>query len=331
MVNVKEIIYKGLIPVISPKTAPSPRSFIYEYRGFLKGLALIARNEEGFSYFPSKVAPSDKENENFIPEASEITSTLEIPTYFVLYTHFDPFMWKNYKTVRANNETPEGFICPINKEYFGYLMKLITELCEYKPHGVILHLFGFINVEYCFCRDCREALSRDEKIPADIPFSAIKSDKEMYERWLRWRSNNIMSILSELSKNVHERNVKLYLAVEIDPFFDWIGGLFENFGYRMEEFIDVLDGLILHISPWEGLIPEEGTDEYNQLVKAMEELERLKARGLDISIMFWRPDMSEFSTIVSLKDKFGIENVFLSTESPTRYGHWRETKIAYRL
>ena len=113
-ISTGELVYRGAIPVITPYDTPDPTSFISELRGFLKGLGIVTRSEDGLAYFSGKTVPSDKAHENFLPQASEIASNLKVPTFFFVYTHFDPTKWKLHKTVRSNNQTPEGFICPIN-------------------------------------------------------------------------------------------------------------------------------------------------------------------------------------------------------------------------
>ncbi|MHA1835833.1 MAG: poly-beta-1,6-N-acetyl-D-glucosamine N-deacetylase PgaB [Candidatus Odinarchaeia archaeon] len=329
--DIREKLSKDVNLILDPVSLNmSPSQFIADYGGNIDKISILVKHTTGHVFYESKVAPLHPDIGKFFSKFTEISEGL-IDVYAVVNTLVDFYMAEDikYASVKSGGRKSSTHICPTKDETVNYLGEIVKEIVKYPIKGVIFTGNAFINRYYCFCNNCRQEFSVVSHLPDEYDYNRIKLSGDLEEKWTKWKSDKILSMITYLADIVKQENDKIETAFEvyIDPSVNYRAMSEIEYGQDIIEISDKYN-VILNIYPWSPILPENNTPEYKELIDALSFTNELKRKGREFHIMYWSIDNDEdYSILNSIKNEINAKNIYVYNDYPPNYTDMRETHL----
>lgn len=324
--EIKELVYNGAIPIFDPSKLETPlEELLLQIGGALTEAAVLLKGADGQAYYPSVVSLQNEKLKELGPKTIDLLRDVNIKVKGLIYVHYDEYLSEEYGTVESNGRKTEGFICPINETYQEQFLKILEEVSQTEIDDIILLLTGYASALHCFCENCRVTFSMDRKMPVNFNFSLLQGDKELYNEWIEWRSENIKAFLSKITEKTKELGIKPIFAVELDPNFQFEEGLKPSLGIDIKNIANFFEHFIVMVNPWEVILPPVQSKRFKELVQGVRNVKQQTNRN--ISLMYWPPSGEELKTLLTINKEVKSKGLYVFLQYPGQFKNWRETRI----
>jgi len=324
-VEIKELVYEGVKLVFDPpKLKTSIEELLLQVGGILSEAVVVLKGGDGEAYYPSVVSFQSEKLRELGLKMVNLLKDVDIEVKGLIYVHYDEYLAEECGTVETSGKKPEGFICPLNEMYEEQFLKILEEISQINIENLIFALTGYASGSYCFCEKCKATFAMDRRMPKDFNLTTLQGEKELYNEWIEWRSNNIEIFLSKAVEKAKELNINPVFAIEFDPILRFEEGLKESLGIDVKKVANLFNHFIIMVNPWEVLLPRMGSKGFNELVQRIKKLRREVNKKL--SLMYWPPNEEELKTLVQLKEETNSENLYVFLQYPEQFKNWREIR-----
>jgi len=333
ILEIRELLLRGGVLVIDPySSTETPNEFLAKYGGYINEVALVAKHESGYALYKSSSAPTDAKQQDFYSTFSRIADDIGIKVYGVIHGMLDKYfgMDPKYSVEKSGGFRISDYVCPFKESYWRYLGSIAKEIVNFPTYGIVLRGIGYPSKDFCFCDQCRREFSEMTGIERDFSFEFILRDKELFDKWVEWRVENVNKAVETVVSMV--RSVKPDLEVLVGAYFDpetnFIEGAREHFGQDVSKLADITSHILIHVMPWSPMLPDVGTNDYSNLLQKMLFTRNLNKADKKHSLFVWGlSEDSDWSMVSSLKKETNAEKIFVRTDYPEGYQEMRETRL----
>ncbi|MHA1409120.1 MAG: hypothetical protein ACTSQY_02155 [Candidatus Odinarchaeia archaeon] len=329
--DLRQLIVENIDLIIDPVTIKmSAPEFIAEFGGTIERINIVAKHASGNVFYDSEVAPKDTSIGDFFSKFVDVAGDI-LDVYAVINTLVDSYraMDSKYASFKSGFKKSETHICPVVDQNINYLGEIIKEVAKFPIKGIILTGNTFVNYSYCFCESCRKEFSVISGLSEEFDYNRIGINKDLLEKWTKWKSDNINSMLNHLVNLAKQVNDELDVSVEVywDPSTNFKEQMELEYGQNMDDLTSKFN-TVLNIYPWAPVLPEVGSNEYTQLLDDLTFTKGLARKGLDFSILYWNiADEKDVEVMKALGNELGAKKIYSYNSYPPNYTELREAHL----
>lgn len=339
--NFREFFMQKLLVLIRPEDIDtSAKEFISTYASYMTETGIVAKGPSGYTLYPSKYAPVEKQHNAFFEEWINLTDALGIHTAVGMDFYTDRWFAKDpkYQTIAPNGVPMEHQICPNRPEFWEYGAEIVKELGRYPAiHEILVFGTGFIRDHFCFCERCRKEFAPlVNQEPDKLTYGYLTENPEYHEKWHEWRSEKVYQGITMLQRAAEEidnevgreKPLKLTIEVLLDPETGLIEGARNEYGYDPLELLEITKSVMINLFPWSPLLPTPGSKEYDDLIEALYFATEFKRRGGTVALFRWGvSSLDHLHELKQIGKDAGIERFIGTLGYPTDYSIRRESAV----
>lgn len=329
----REILMQGIRLVTDPISLKmTPSAFLADYGGYAEEVAVVAKHESGYAFYPSQEVPVHNQFGTFFSKFTEVAEDI-LKVNAVINTFTDSYMGKDPKfaSIRSGGTPNEDFMCPTHEKGWDYLATAAKEVAAYPIEEIILVGNTFVQKDFCFCENCKSEFGQIGGIQSDFNYDRISLDPEMLSKWSEWRSEKLTTGLIRIVDAIHSIKGDLDVSIEVylDPETSFSKGAEETYAQNIERLAKETKNLTLNVFPWTPLLPTPGSEEFRAVVQQLEFTKELVRReGVKLAILHWRiDDETDLNSLKSMAKEINAQKILAYADYPTSYRFWREAHL----
>jgi len=326
------LLTRGVSLIVEPHGLKmSLDDFLSSYGGYLEDLVAVAKDTTGHSYYPSKVAPADEENATFFTDLAEASKEVGIRLAAYVNVFADAFFASdpNFKTYSSGGETSQVMVCPNNQEFHDHMSSVIKEVAQYPIHTLFLASLGYANADFCYCDRCRSEFTDYADLRFELDSSELESNPDLRKRWIDWRVSKITELVRNLITKA--KDVKPDLIViptfPLGPESGYASGAREHFGLDLPAIAKAAGHLAIEVFPWTPILPDPGSDEYNEYVTNLSFVEELSEDVKFVMTHWVIENEDEYRRAQAIAQATGINKIYSMLDYPAEYRLIRESRL----
>jgi len=277
--EIKDVLINGGTLVIDPAmTRITPDEFLALYGSYMDSICLVAKSENGATYYPSYTAPKDPTYSEFFSSFAHIASDIGIKVYALLHSNVDYYLSRdpNFQMYRSGGIPIEGYVCPARQNYWYYLSEVAAEVAKFPIEGIILKDSLYPRDAACFCENCRREFSNENMVDRDFSLEQLARNNDIFAKWSKRRVDSLSGMVSSVVSRVHgEKKIEIMSEIVVDPQTSYLDGAAHHFGQNITNLSHVTTHLLLHLFPWGGDLPSADSEEFNELIDQLSPVKEL--------------------------------------------------------
>ncbi len=331
----RELLNRGITLVLDPAvTDETANEFFAKYGGYLNEIALVAKHPSGYVFYNSGVAHTHPEHRNFFSTYVKLGVEVGIRTYVFLNSLLDQTFGSDpqFQTVNAENKSLPLYVCPSKTEYWDYMTAVSQEVAKYKPTGLVFTGNRFAQRNHCLCEQCRRSFSKHADIRLQFNFDEVLGKPALSEKWYEWRANQMVNGFKKVINGAWEvnRDLDIAITVDLEPEIGLEKGSYEVFGQNILELAEITGHSIVHILPFSPILPDIGSVEYQNLIKAAAFTKEIREKEYDQSLFYWGPiEETEVDFVTKVSEDIGANRTFIYPAYPIEYNNIRESHLGF--
>ncbi|MFX0108708.1 MAG: hypothetical protein ACFE7R_10510, partial [Candidatus Hodarchaeota archaeon] len=218
-----------------------------------------------------------------------------------------------------------------------YGAEIVSELGSYPINEIFLFGAGFIRDHFCFCERCRNDFAPlVDQEPNRLTYEYLTENPEYHATWHEWRANKVnegLRYLQNAARDTDEkvgREIPLKISVEVllDPETGFSEGAKGQYGYDYNSILDITGNVLINLYPWSPVLPDAGSNEYQELIESLYFTNEFQRRGGIASLFRWGvTSMDQFRELKALGKDAGIDRLVTTFSYPSDYSIRRESAI----
>jgi hypothetical protein len=246
-----------------------------KYGGHINAVGIVAKDDTGRAYFETSVMPPGSPDQaKFLPSTADLFHSIGIKVYAIVHAFLDARMAREsrYRTVNRLGKHNDKFACPTIAASQNNVAKLLSELATTKMvDDIVVVDNGYVRKDYCFCDTCQKEFAQKKQLPLPITMDGLTSKEQLFDDWIKWRSDVLNGSTETFSKSVAEaaskvqKEVGFYNTIDLDERTKFMQGALQNFGQDADNMAK-LTNVAVRVEPWTPIIPSKESKEYGKML-----------------------------------------------------------------